>query len=151
MLSTAASLSALEVISADRLRSWAFNYTVNLFDNKRLSVIITPTVGFTAPVLLNKYKSHGLSDTTLVMKTMKHVFLANLIGLPAYSVPIGFSACPETGKKLPVGVQLIGNHWGEHVLLRMANAIDHSYYIQNNDSAPKDHYFNPLNNALTCK
>ena len=128
------------------MRAWAFNYTVDLFESEGLSVIITPTVGFTAPVLKDRFKSRGVSDTDLVMKTMKHVFLANLVGLPAHSVPVGYSKCPHTGKDLPVGLQLIGKHWGESTLLRLANAIDQSGLVHNKLSTDviKDHYFNPL-------
>jgi Asp-tRNA(Asn)/Glu-tRNA(Gln) amidotransferase A subunit family amidase len=123
-LAIATSLSALEVISADRLRSWAFNYTVSLFEHERLSAIVTPTVGFLAPELEDASLSHGVSDTTLVMKVMKHMFLANFIGLPAYSVPVGYDIHPKTGVTLPIGLQLIGAHWTEHVLLRLAACIE---------------------------
>ena len=40
---------------------------------------------------------------------------ANLAGLPGMSIPAGFS------KKLPVGLQLIGNYWSEAKLLNIAH------------------------------
>ena len=39
----------------------------------------------------------------------------NLAGLPGMSIPAGFS------KDLPVGLQLIGNHWSEELLLNTAH------------------------------
>ena len=45
---------------------------------------------------------------------------ANLAGLPAMSIPAGFS------KKLPVGLQLIGNYWSESKLLNIA----HQFQVQ---------------------
>jgi aspartyl-tRNA(Asn)/glutamyl-tRNA(Gln) amidotransferase subunit A len=39
----------------------------------------------------------------------------NLAGLPGMSIPAGFS------KNLPVGLQLIGNHWSEELLLNTAH------------------------------
>jgi Asp-tRNA(Asn)/Glu-tRNA(Gln) amidotransferase A subunit family amidase len=53
---------------------------------------------------------------------MKHISLVNFIGLPSYSVPVGF--LPPNVKHnseqqdivLPVGIQLIGDHWGEDVV-----------------------------------
>ena len=44
---------------------------------------------------------------------------ANLAGLPAISVPCGF-----TGNKLPVGLQLIGRRLDEATILRLADAYE---------------------------
>ena len=51
---------------------------------------------------------------------MKHIFLANLLGLPALSVPVGMGSASG----LPIGVQLIGAWWEEATLLRIASALD---------------------------
>ncbi|MCB0309659.1 MAG: Asp-tRNA(Asn)/Glu-tRNA(Gln) amidotransferase subunit GatA [Bdellovibrionales bacterium] len=42
---------------------------------------------------------------------------ANLAGLPAISIPCGFDQ-----SDLPVGLQLIGRHWEESLILRIGNA-----------------------------
>lgn len=47
---------------------------------------------------------------------------ANLAGLPALSLPAGFAE--EDGKRLPVGVQLIGPAFGEGLLLRVARMFE---------------------------
>ena len=44
---------------------------------------------------------------------------APLCGLPAISVPCGFTSGP-----LPVGLQLTGRPWDEHTLLRLADAFE---------------------------
>jgi aspartyl-tRNA(Asn)/glutamyl-tRNA(Gln) amidotransferase subunit A len=44
---------------------------------------------------------------------------ANLAGVPAVSVPCGLSA-----EGLPVGMQLVGPHWSEAALLRLADAYE---------------------------
>ena len=43
---------------------------------------------------------------------------ASLSGLPAMSIPAGF-----TGNRLPVGLQLIGNYWQEGLILQTAHAF----------------------------
>lgn len=43
---------------------------------------------------------------------------ASLAGLPAMSLPAGF-----TGNRLPVGLQLIGNYWQEGLILHAAHAF----------------------------
>ena len=47
---------------------------------------------------------------------------ASLAGLPGMSVPAGFAATPGGGR-LPVGLQLIGNYFGEGTLLHAAHAL----------------------------
>ena len=44
---------------------------------------------------------------------------ASLAGLPALSVP-----CGKTAEGLPVGLQLIGPHFGEPLLFRLGGAFE---------------------------
>ena len=53
------------------------------------------------------------------MQLVKHIFLANLLGLPALSVPVGLGSSSQ----LPVGLQLIGSWWEEAKLLHVAGAL----------------------------
>jgi Asp-tRNA(Asn)/Glu-tRNA(Gln) amidotransferase A subunit family amidase len=50
---------------------------------------------------------------------MRFATPANLTGHPAISVPAGYD---EAG--LPIGIQFIGRAWQEHVLLRLAHAVE---------------------------
>ncbi|MEK7827804.1 MAG: amidase family protein, partial [Thermodesulfobacteriota bacterium] len=43
----------------------------------------------------------------------------NLSGLPALSVPCGF-----TGENLPIGLQIISKHWGEAKALQAGHAFE---------------------------
>jgi len=60
---------------------------------------------------------YGIADPRGDAKAMRFAFPANLTGLPAITFPAG--AGPEG---LPVGLQVIGRYWREHVLLRVAQA-----------------------------
>ena len=59
---------------------------------------------------------------------MRHIFLANFLGLQAHTVPVGGvdggRDGDSVGLRLPVGLQLLGAPWSEHVLLRLAAALD---------------------------
>ncbi|MBL8747029.1 MAG: Asp-tRNA(Asn)/Glu-tRNA(Gln) amidotransferase subunit GatA, partial [Phycisphaerae bacterium] len=49
---------------------------------------------------------------------------ANLAGVPAISIPMGFSA--DAGKPLPLGLQIIAPHHAEERLLRIARMFEQS-------------------------
>jgi Asp-tRNA(Asn)/Glu-tRNA(Gln) amidotransferase A subunit family amidase len=53
---------------------------------------------------------------------MRFVVCANFCGLPAISFPAGYD-----GKGLPIGIQAIGRHWEEDLLLRLANVAEQMF------------------------
>ncbi|WP_312756428.1 amidase family protein, partial [Pulveribacter sp.] len=60
----------------------------------------------------------GKSDPLATYLADIYTLPASLAGLPAMSVPAGFG---EGG--MPVGLQLIGNHFGEARLLNLAHRL----------------------------
>ncbi|XP_041011617.1 fatty acid amide hydrolase isoform X2 [Juglans microcarpa x Juglans regia] len=86
---------------------------------KNVDVIVTPTTGMTAPVIPPSALQHGETDMQVTGDLMRFIIAANLLGLPAISVPVGFDK-----QGLPIGLQLIGRPWGEASLLRVASAIE---------------------------
>ena len=75
------------------------------------------------PILSAAAKLRGESNTVLSVRVMKHIFLANLLGLPGYSIPVGhvrseekYSGDPQD-LQLPVGFSLLGDHWTDHKVL----------------------------------
>ncbi|MGB4595715.1 MAG: amidase family protein [Anaerolineaceae bacterium] len=59
--------------------------------------------------------SHGWSDLGTDTEMMRFVFAANLTGKPAITFPMG---CDSKG--MPIGMQAMGRHWEENLLLRVA-------------------------------
>jgi Asp-tRNA(Asn)/Glu-tRNA(Gln) amidotransferase A subunit family amidase len=112
-------VTALEVLAGEKLRSYIFEYTNELFAKERLSAIITPTIGIDVPILSEEAKVIGESDTSMSLLVLRHISFVNFLGLPAYSLPIGFLPPKEKYLKekedlvLPVGIHLIGDHWSE--------------------------------------
>jgi Asp-tRNA(Asn)/Glu-tRNA(Gln) amidotransferase A subunit family amidase len=130
-----ASFSALEFYSAAKIRAWAFNYVGNLFTTLNLSVIATPTIPILPPPLDDTIKSKGASDNTLSILTMRFAQMANFLGLPAYSIPVGLIESDTV--KLPVGFQVMGNHWDDDKLIRIARSFDAHYKGPYNDILPE--------------
>jgi len=53
-----------------------------------------------------------------------HTFVVTLAGLPAISVPCGF-----TQANLPVGLQVVGPRWGEEVALGVAKVVEDAHPV----------------------
>ncbi|MCL0084895.1 Asp-tRNA(Asn)/Glu-tRNA(Gln) amidotransferase subunit GatA [Thermodesulfovibrionales bacterium] len=86
------------------------------FDNafKEVDVIITPT----SPTVAFKI---GEKTSDLLQMYLSDIFTisVNLAGLPAISIPCGF-----TNSNLPIGLQIIGRHFDEETILKAAYAYE---------------------------
>jgi len=81
---------------------------------ERCDAIITPTSPTTAFLLGEK------TDDPLAMYLNDiYTVTANLAGIPGLSIPCGLSKT-----NLPIGVQLLGPHWSESTLLRLAHVYE---------------------------
>lgn len=84
---------------------------------EKCDAILTPTSPSTA------FKIGEKSDDPLAMYLSDiYTVSANLVGVPAISVPCGLS---ESG--LPIGVQLIGRFWSENLVLNLANIYEKAF------------------------
>ncbi len=77
-------------------------------------IILGPVAPRTAPMLLEQQQD-------VLMSRLEDIYTvpANLVGIPAISVPFG-----KDKKGLPIGVQLMANHFQERLLLQMAYALE---------------------------
>jgi aspartyl-tRNA(Asn)/glutamyl-tRNA(Gln) amidotransferase subunit A len=81
---------------------------------KNYDILLTPTTPVAAPIIVIGpdaiEKAHLLTRFTSPF---------NLVGLPALSIPCGFTA-----EGLPFGLQIVSRFWGEAALLRAAYAYE---------------------------
>jgi aspartyl-tRNA(Asn)/glutamyl-tRNA(Gln) amidotransferase subunit A len=83
-----------------------------------VDVLVTPTTPITASTIAElKQNPDLLRPRELLL--LRNTRPLNVWGLPAISLPCGFT---EGG--LPIGLQIIGPHWGEAVVLRVAHAYE---------------------------
>jgi Asp-tRNA(Asn)/Glu-tRNA(Gln) amidotransferase A subunit family amidase len=81
-----------------------------------VDALITPTIPIPAPAIADlKNDPHALRPAEL--KLLRNTRPFNVWGLPAISVPCGF-----TKSGLPIGLQIAGAHWREDLVLRLAHA-----------------------------
>ena len=71
----------------------------------------------------------SIHDSASMYLSDIYTLSVNLAGLPAMSVPAGFS------QNLPVGLQLIGNHWSEAKLLNIAHKFQEQTNFHNQTPA----------------
>jgi Asp-tRNA(Asn)/Glu-tRNA(Gln) amidotransferase A subunit family amidase len=106
-------LTSVDYVTAQRMRTRAAAIFRELY--RQVDVILTPATALAAQPIPAGGLPDGWSDLGTTTEMMRYVFPGNLVGLPAISFPAGYD---ERG--LPVGMQVMGRHWEEHLLLRVA-------------------------------
>ena len=103
-------LSASDYVQAQRVRQMIKRETAEVM--RRVDVLVTPTM--TQPAA--KFEGY---DATGTIKGPSFTAPFNITGLPAMSVPAGFTA---TG--LPVGIQVVGKPFDEPTVLRVGHTYE---------------------------
>jgi aspartyl-tRNA(Asn)/glutamyl-tRNA(Gln) amidotransferase subunit A len=81
-----------------------------------VDAIVTPTTPTPA------FKLGDKTDDPLAMYLADiYTVTASLAGIPGISVP-----CANSKEKLPIGLQILGRHFDESTVLRLAHAVEHS-------------------------
>ncbi|XP_027774463.1 fatty acid amide hydrolase-like isoform X1 [Solanum pennellii] len=111
------SFTAADYVAAQRLRRRLMYFHMEIF--KKVDIIVTPTTGMTAPRIPPTALKVGETDLQVSGNLMRFIITANLLGLPAVTVPVGYDK-----QGLPIGMQLIGRPWCEASILRLAAAIE---------------------------
>ncbi|MEK9178888.1 MAG: amidase family protein, partial [Patescibacteria group bacterium] len=99
-------------LKATKIRTLIKQDFENVF--KKVDFIVAPTSP-TPPFLIGEKMTDPLSMYLSDIFTIP----VNLAGIPALSIPIGF-----TEEKLPLGIQLIGNIYEESKILSVGNQIE---------------------------
>jgi len=83
-----------------------------------VDVLVTPTMPMPAPAIA-ELKANPDQLRPAELRLLRNTRPFNVWGLPAISVPCGF-----TQGGLPIGLQIAGPHWREDVVLRLAWAYE---------------------------
>jgi aspartyl-tRNA(Asn)/glutamyl-tRNA(Gln) amidotransferase subunit A len=82
----------------------------------QVDLLLTPTMGIPAPRIAETMAKQGKDYLDMVVALTRNTKIVNFMGLPAISVPCGF-----TGNGVPTSFQLIGRPLAEVALLRAAD------------------------------
>ena len=83
-----------------------------------VDLLVTPATPIPAPAIAELQQNPDLLRPRELL-LLRNTRPANVWGLPAISIPCGF-----TSAGLPIGLQIIGPHWGEARVLQMAQAYE---------------------------
>jgi aspartyl-tRNA(Asn)/glutamyl-tRNA(Gln) amidotransferase subunit A len=109
--------SATDYVHAQRLREALREDVANAL--ARVDLIVLPTTADVAATITPAEARSGIIDTHALDAACRFVFLGNLLGLPACSVPVG-----RDSRGLPIGLQLVGDAWDEACVLGAAAHLE---------------------------
>jgi len=110
-LETGAALTSGEYALARRTQTEGRRRFEMFFEE--FDILLLPTTPIPAPPI------EGTQAIEAARRLTRFTAPFNLTGLPALSVPCGF-----TGEKLPFGLQIIAKHWGEAKALQAGHAFE---------------------------
>lgn len=112
-------LLATDYVKSQRARAWLQRNFNEAFE--RADVVVSPTVPAFPPVVGRVWVQSGDQREHIIDAYLRFNIPYDLTGLPAISVPCGFSS---TG--LPVGLQIAGRAFEEATILKVAHAYEQS-------------------------
>jgi aspartyl-tRNA(Asn)/glutamyl-tRNA(Gln) amidotransferase subunit A len=83
-----------------------------------VDLLVTPTMPMPAPAIAD-LRANPDALRPAELKLLRNTRPFNVWGLPAISVPCGF-----TQRGLPIGLQIAGAHWREDLVLQLAHAYE---------------------------
>jgi aspartyl-tRNA(Asn)/glutamyl-tRNA(Gln) amidotransferase subunit A len=112
-----AAIPAIRYIQAQQTRRLLLRDFLNAF--QRVDVIVSPTLPVPPPKIGEEVIKIKGVETDIAGALIPFTFPYNATGLPAISVPCGFSA-----SGLPISLQIGGKPFDEETVLRVAHAYE---------------------------
>lgn len=92
-----------------------------------VDVIVAPSVIMEAPNFAEKHRIINGEQLNIAREFVRISAPANQAGIPSLSIPIGFSE-----RNLPIGLQIMGNHFNDATLLNIAKIYEQQVgYMKN--------------------
>ena len=110
---------------AQKLRSLLRQQTLELL--KRVDVLVLPTSSIPASIISTSAVVSSKEDAKAALFPRRFLTGASLAGLPAISVPCGFTSSQPPGSggaMLPFGLQIVGRPFEEGTVMKVAHAYE---------------------------
>jgi aspartyl-tRNA(Asn)/glutamyl-tRNA(Gln) amidotransferase subunit A len=112
LMALSAQLGGADYLRAQKLRQRLRKEVARVFSE--VDALALPTTMSTALPVSTSEERYGRVDARATRQMCRHTFLANLVGLPAGSAPIGLDS-----EGLPIGLQLVADAWDEGTLIAL--------------------------------
>ncbi|EMC99159.1 hypothetical protein BAUCODRAFT_31474 [Baudoinia panamericana UAMH 10762] len=118
LLSCGTKTPSVDFLQAQKLRNLLMQHLAHLFDQHPGMIIVTPTTPNAGWHFSPQDLRYGCSDGNMQLRNMEYAYLANFVGCPAISVPVGYVA-PVKGTKgrIPIGLQGMAEWCSEDELI----------------------------------
>ncbi|KAL1895766.1 hypothetical protein Cpir12675_003099 [Ceratocystis pirilliformis] len=127
MLGVGSSTPGLDLIKYHQVRTVLMEHLAYIFKTYPGIIILSPTSPQIGWPRNPNDEAYGVNDANISLRNMMYIFLANMVGCPALTAPIGF-VNPEQGEgQLPIGMMAM-NEWGAEESL-LAWAADTERYL----------------------
>jgi aspartyl-tRNA(Asn)/glutamyl-tRNA(Gln) amidotransferase subunit A len=110
-------IPATDYVNAQRIRKMLVSEFQSIFSS--IDCLLTPTTPTTAPLIGEKQVELDGEMVDTRLATTRLVRGINVLGFPALSMP-----CGKSSNGLPVGLQLIGRPFEEHLLLALGELLE---------------------------
>ncbi|MHA1147426.1 MAG: amidase [Promethearchaeota archaeon] len=117
MIEAGLGYSAIDYKQAEDIREKLYESFHQLF--KKYDILITPSTGVPAITTEERFPSKIGGKSVTPVEWFSFSFPFNLTGLPAASIPCGWSS-----ENLPIGMQIIGRKQDEKTVLQVAKAFE---------------------------
>jgi len=128
-LNLGAAVKAAQYLKAQRIRQIALKIFGDVFT--KVDALITPQLPITAPRIGQETVAIGKSSEAVPSALTRFTRIFNLIGLPALSIPCGFSS-----SGLPIGLQIVAKAFNEEMVLKVGYAYEVNTSWNNRQTTP---------------
>ncbi|KAI1438920.1 amidase signature enzyme [Xylaria sp. CBS 124048] len=124
LLNTAACTTATDLMKYSQMRALLMEHFAFLFQKYPGILIVSPTAPEAGWKIHPGDEAYGFTDGNMTMRMMMYIWLANSVGCPAVTAPVGYAE-PKGGEgKLPIGLMAMGEWGAEEQLLAWATEAE---------------------------